>query len=82
MKGNNHEKIAGKATLTATYDGIPVVSMTEDATETITLDGGEKGVKMGISADEATAFWMVLPPVTFEKGITVTVRDMNGKVFI
>ena len=81
LKGNNNEKIAGKATVTSTYGGNPSVSMADDATETITLDCGENGVKIGASAETATAFWVVLPPTAFEKGFTVTITDVNGGEF-
>jgi len=81
LKGNNNEKIAGKATVTSTYGGNPSVSMADDATETITLDCGENGVKIGASAETATAFWVVLPPTAFEKGFTVTITDVNGGKF-
>jgi len=81
LKGNNDEKVAGKATIIATYDKAPVVTMADDATTSITLYCGEKGVKIGASAEEATAFWMVVPPTTFEKGITVIVKDADNKIF-
>ena len=81
LKGNNGEKIAGKATITAAYGGTPVVTMADDATDYISLYCGEKGVKIGVSEMDATTFWVVVPPVTFEKGINITVADVNGKVF-
>ena len=82
LKGNNGEKIAGKATITATYDKAPAVTMVEEAITSITLDCGKTGVKIGASAEKATAFWVVVPPTTFEEGITVMVTDMSGKVFV
>ena len=81
LMGNNGEKIAGKATLAPAYGKAPVVSMTDNATTSITLDCGEKGVKVGSSIEEATTFWFVVPPTTFEKGVTVNVTDMNDNVF-
>jgi hypothetical protein len=80
LKGNNSEKLAGKATITAAYDKTPMVSIADDATTTITLDCGEEGVEIGTTIDKATAFWMVLPPITFEKGITITITDVNGGI--
>ena len=82
LKGNNGEKIAGKATITATYNKAPAVTMVEEAITSITLDCGKTGVKIGASAEKATAFWVVVPPTTFEEGITVMVTDMSGKVFV
>ena len=80
LQGNSNEKIAGTATITATYGGNPIVSMADDATETITLDCGE-GVKIGTTAEIATAFWLVVPPTTFESGFTVIVTDINEREF-
>lgn len=76
LQGNSNEKIAGTATITATYGGNPTVSMANDATETITLDCGE-GVKIGTTEETATAFWIVVPPTTFESGFTITITDIN-----
>ena len=81
LTGNNGEKIAGKATITAVYNEAPVVTMADDATTSITLDCGEKGVKIGATAKRATAFWLVVPPTIFEKGFTIKVKDMDGKVY-
>ena len=79
--GNNGEKIAGKAAITVVHGEAPVVKMEDDATTSITLDCGEEGVKVGSSVEAATSFWMVLPSVTFGKGITIMVRDVNGGMF-
>ena len=47
LTSNNKEKIAGTATITAAWDEDPVVKMADDATSSIMLDCGEKGVKIG-----------------------------------
>lgn len=80
LKGNAGEKIAGKATITTVHDKAPVVTMADDAVTSITLDCGE-GVKVGTTQEDATDFWMVLPPTTFEKGITIVMKDINNNVF-
>ena len=80
LKGNGAEKLAGAATITATYGAEPTIAMAEDATTTLTLDCGE-GVELSNDAETATAFWFVLPATTFENGITVTVTDAEGKIF-
>ena len=81
VTGNNNDKLAGNATIMPVYGGNPTISMADDATETITLDCGENGVKIGSTAETATAFWMVVPPTTFEKGFTVTVSDIEERTF-
>jgi len=83
LMGNNNEKVSGRAYITAAYDKAPVVSIEDNAfAKYVTLDCGEEGVKLGASEEDATAFWITLPPVTFEKGITVMVTDANNQVFI
>lgn len=80
VKGNNGEKIAGSSTATIEFGGVPTLTMSADATTTVTLDCGE-GVVLGTSAETATEFWIVLPETTFEGGITITATDTDGKVF-
>ena len=76
LKGNNDEKISGAASVVAEYGKAPQVAMAEDNTfETITLNCGEGGVQL---STEPTTFWIVVPPVTFEDGFTVTITDMSG----
>ena len=81
LTGNNNEKIVGKVNIMPGYNGDPAVKMSEEATGVITLDCGEEGVRLGASAETATAFWFVLPPVIFSKGMTISVIDANGGVF-
>lgn len=80
LKGNNEEKIAGTATITATYSGVPSVTMTDTATTSVTIDCGE-GVEIGTTAETATEFWFALPEITFEGGITITATDTKGKEY-
>jgi len=78
LRGNNNEKLAGKAYITAAYDKAPALTMSDDATSSVTLDCGE-GVLL--DRETPTVFMMVIPPTTFEKGITVTMEDVSGKVY-
>lgn len=79
LKGNNDEKISGAASVVAEYGKAPQVAMAEENTsETITLNCGEDGVLLSDSGNEPTTFWIVVPPVTFENGFTVTITDMSG----
>ena len=81
LKGNNGEKIAGEASITATYGGVPTVAMSEDATESITLDCGE-GVKLSTDAEKPTEFWFVVPPTEFSDGLTIVATDIYGTTFV
>lgn len=77
LKGNNNEKIAGKANVSMSADGSASLAMAEDATTEITLTCAEP-VAVGATAEESVDFWFVVPPVTFSKGFTVTVNYEGG----
>ena len=80
IRGNDGEKIAGKAKIEIPLGGMPTVTMTETATDAVTLIC-DPPVALGSSAEAYTDFWFVLPPITFEKGFTITVTDDKGGVF-
>ena len=80
LKGNNGEKLAGKAGVVCQYGDAPIVTMAEGATETLTLNCGA-GIKVGATKEEATEFWFVLPPTKFTKGFTITVTDTDDGTF-
>ena len=80
VKGNNGEKIAGKATVSMAYGSEPTITMGDDATDTITIDCGE-GVVLSNDAANPTTFWVVIPEITFEGGITIEVTDINDQTF-
>ena len=80
LKGNNGERIAGKATITMPLDGTPSVVMADDATDEITLVC-DTAVAWGKTAEESIDFWFVIPPVTFSKGFSVIVSKMSGNRF-
>ena len=93
LKGNNGEQVAGEvyinsadATASLAADmgsaddndnsaGGNLVFEDTILTE-VTLNCGE-GVELG---DEATAFYIVLPPQTFENGFTVEIEAMDGHI--
>ncbi len=72
IKGNNREKIAGKALVRSTLDGAPSMEMTNEASEEINMQCPNR-MPLGGTVEESTAFWFVLPPMTFQKGFTVIV---------
>ncbi|MBR5465669.1 MAG: leucine-rich repeat domain-containing protein, partial [Alistipes sp.] len=80
LQGNNNEPLAGAAIITPTYGGEPTLTWAASGTtQVLTLDCGS-GVKIGQTEEEATAFYLVVPPTTFEKGFAVTITDAEGKV--
>ena len=80
LRGNNHEKIAGKASIAVSSTTAPAVTMDGTATETITLVC-DPPVKIGTTAATYTDFWFVVPPTTFSNGFTITVTDTLGGTF-
>ena len=80
LKGNNGEKLAGKATVTMPLDGIPTAVLADDATDEITLVC-DTPVELGATVEESKDFWFVVPPVTFSKGFTVSVSQTTGGVY-
>ncbi len=80
IKGNNNEKIAGVATATVKFGEAPVITMTEEATNSVTLDCGE-GILLGTTVETATELWIVLPETIFTKGITIIATDVDGGTF-
>lgn len=80
LTGKNYEKIAGKANIAPSYNDDPTVTLADDATTSITLNCGD-GVKIGSTTETATAFWIVVPQVTFEGGFAITITDINGETF-
>ena len=77
LEGNDGEKISGKADVQVAYGILPSVTMSEEATTSITLDCGE-GVTLGTTAETATEFWFCVPPLTFSKGFTITATKTDG----
>ena len=80
LKGNKGEKLSGSATITAEYNGNPVVTMNSGATTSIKLNCGN-GVLLSKNADEPTTFLFVIPAITFAEGFTMTVTDVDGNVY-
>jgi uncharacterized protein (TIGR02145 family) len=79
VKGNSNEILSGKATVTASYGKTPEISLLSDGSKTVTLDCGESGVEL--QSNTPTTFFIALPPVSFDKGFTVTVTDADGKTY-
>ncbi len=80
IKGNNGEKIAGKASITMPLGGVPSIVMDETATDEISIVC-DTPVTIGSSITDYTDFWFVIPPVTFEQGFTITVTNDLGGTF-
>lgn len=81
LKGNNEEILSGAATAEAKYGYLPAITMGTEGGQTITLNC-EEAVTLGATEAEATVFWLVVPPITFEQGFTITVTDAEGGTFV
>lgn len=79
--GNNSEKLAGNATISATYGSEPTVTMAANATKSVIMDCGD-GVVLSEDKANATEFWFVLPVTTFENGFTITATDVDGGQYV
>lgn len=80
IKGNNEEPLAGQATVNASVEDVPTLSFAASATREITLCF-DTPVTLGTTAETATVFWLVVPPTTFDEGITLRVTDEKGGLF-
>lgn len=79
--GNDGEKIAGKATVVAKYGEAPQITMDSASKKRLSLICYPE-IALCNNADSPTEFWFVVPPTTFDKGITIVVTDNNGCKFI
>lgn len=81
LEGNNGERLSGGATLALAVGENPAIAMASTAGTSITLTC-KTPVKLGAAKEQATQFWMVVPPTVFAKGFKLTVADENGSVFV
>ena len=81
LEGNNDELLSGKANLTPAVGSHPIIAMEKTAGKSITLKC-DKPVELKSKKEDATQFWMVVPPTDFTKGITMTVTDSDGNEIV
>lgn len=81
LEGRNEESLSGLATWEPVIGAIPDFAFTSTAGASITLACNDP-VTLGATKEEATVFWMVVPPTTFEKGFKLTVKGTDGESFI
>lgn len=77
LYSNSGERISGMATVNPLSDNGLELNMSEYSNSYINLDCGE-GVKIGATADEATDFWFIVPPVLLESGFQINVYTNLG----
>ena len=81
LVGNNGEPLSGEATIQLPFDTDPELEMASTAGKSIFLNC-EEPVQLGTTRDDATIFWMVVPPTDFTDGFTLLVSNPDGDVFI
>lgn len=83
LRGNKGEQLSGDARVSFDANGVPTYEWAEggEANTSITLTCPEEGVTVGGTEQDATSFWFVVPPQTFEDGFTITVVDSADKIY-
>ena len=79
IEGMNGETLAGTAMVAASDDADPTFSISALPSKTVTVTA-ETPVELGLTAEEATPFYLMVPPTTFEAGFTVILTDSYGNV--
>lgn len=79
VRSNGGEALSGRAAVTIEPGGDPITVMIPTASaDTVSLSC-DPPVELGKTADDATVFWITVPPDTLESGITVTVLGSKGE---
>lgn len=80
LSGNNSEALAGRMEVRCGSEAPQVHMLPQFALTEVTLTCSP-AIEVGDSPENATEFWFILPPSTFEKGFTATVFDELGGSF-
>jgi len=73
------EALSGEAVVTPVYNGDPLCVMANQNISSSVKLTSEEAVSVNTTAEAPVSFWMVLPPVTMEKGFSVTVENEEGE---
>lgn len=79
VSGNDGELIAGNASITISKSAAPTISINDGGKTQIRLNCRRQAI--ATTRETATEFWLALPPVTFAKGLTISMEDIDGHVF-
>ena len=83
LEGLNNERLSGKAFWQPTLEAFPEITMDKSDPEggtSITLKCDD--IPLGATKDEATVFWLVVPPTKFTQGFKLTVKGPDGEEFV
>ena len=81
LTSNGGEKLSGKAEIPLEYGVMPVIEMQNSKTYDYVTLSSEEGIELGATKETATAFWFVVPPVTFSSGFTLSATGFYGGDF-
>lgn len=81
LSADGGEKISGRAKIPMVYGAVPVIEMQESNTYSYVTITSEEGIELGATSQTATAFWFVVPPVSFSSGFTISVKGFYGGDF-
>ena len=76
LTGNSGEPLSGSATVTLGPDGIPSITMSDDASISVSLICDPA---VQLDPDTATDFYISIPPTEFEAGFCVNITDSEGR---
>lgn len=75
LTGNSNELLSGQAIISLDVNGIPYVKMSANADQAVTI---ECDPAVQLNNEEATNFYISIPPTDFKAGFTVTITDIKG----
>ena len=83
LKGNNGETLSGPIKISFDTENIPTMVFDDSDPSKLNKEivlKADTPVALGASEAEAVTFWMVIPPVHFTGGFTITVIDSAGGI--
>ena len=75
VNGHSNESLSGPATVSLGQDRIPRVSMTSEASKSVTL---VCDTPVKLDSETPTDFFICIPPTDFKAGFTVTIVNSDG----
>lgn len=82
LTANGGEKLSGRAKIPLSYGVAPAIEMQASKTNDYVTISSEEGITLGADSATATAFWFVVPPLTFSSGFTLTAKGFYGGEFV
>ena len=81
LQGNNNEILAGYPLVSYDENDNPVLAFDPNDIDNSKVISMTLETPIELNADEYEVFWLQLPAVSLSNGLTVTVKDPNGRTF-